>query len=317
MAAARTPLTLMAVHAHPDDEAIGTGGVLARAAAEGIRTVVVTCTNGELGDAPGGVKPGEEGHDEAEVVAIRRAELEKACRELGVEHLEMLGYHDSGMVDWSYKGRSDVFAQVPVAEAAARLSGLFERYRPDVVISYEEGAAYDHPDHVQTARVALAAMKTATGPGGPEEVLPDRDEHAALGARDGGAEGSGYRVAVPGAEPRVVWNGWRRRRNASPPRSMSARSSTASGRRSRPTPARWTRHSSRACRPRPSGSRSGWSTSFRSHDATGAPLPEGTSSQGCAEPRVGFAQHLFLGADNESPARRRRSGEVRDPPASA
>jgi len=159
----------MAVHAHPDDEAIGTGGVLARAAAEGIRTVVVTCTNGELGDAPGGVKPGEEGHDEAEVVAIRRAELEKACRELGVEHLEMLGYHDSGMVDWSYKDRSDVFAQVPVAEAAARLSGLFERYRPDVVISYEEDAAYDHPDHVQTARVALAAMKSATGPGAPKK----------------------------------------------------------------------------------------------------------------------------------------------------
>jgi LmbE family N-acetylglucosaminyl deacetylase len=169
MANARTPLTLMAVHAHPDDEAISTGGVLARAAAEGIRTVVVTCTNGELGDAPGGVKPGEEGHDEAEVVAIRRVELEKACRELGVEHLEMLGYHDSGMVDWSYKEQPDVFSQVPVAEAAARLSELFELYRPDVVISYEEGAAYDHPDHVQTARVALAAMKTAAGRGAPRK----------------------------------------------------------------------------------------------------------------------------------------------------
>ena len=124
MANARTPLTLMTVHAHPDDEAISTGGVLARAAAEGIRTVVVTCTNGELGDAPGGVKPGEKGHDEAEVVAIRRVELEKACRELGVEHLEMLGYHDSGMVDWSYKDRSDAFAQVPVADVGAVAAGV-------------------------------------------------------------------------------------------------------------------------------------------------------------------------------------------------
>ena len=62
MAHPLTPLTLMAVHAHPDDEAISTGGVLALAAAEGIRTVIVTCTNGELGDGPGGVKPGEEGH---------------------------------------------------------------------------------------------------------------------------------------------------------------------------------------------------------------------------------------------------------------
>lgn len=158
------PLTLMAVHAHPDDEAIGTGGVLARAAAEGIRTVVVTCTNGEFGDGPGGVKPGEEGHNEAEVAATRKPELEKACRALGVDHLEMLGYHDSGMVDWPYKDRPDVFAQVPIDDAVARLHELFERYRPDVVVTYEEDAAYDHPDHVQTARVTLAAVKSSPIP---------------------------------------------------------------------------------------------------------------------------------------------------------
>ena len=157
-------LTLMAVHAHPDDEAISTGGVLARAAAEGIRTVVVTCTNGEYGDAPGGIKPGEEGHDPAEVVRIRRAELEEACRQLGVGHLELLGYHDSGMVDWSYKEHEGVFAQVPVEEAAGRLGALFEAYRPDVVITYEEESAYDHPDHVQTARVTLAAVKATSIP---------------------------------------------------------------------------------------------------------------------------------------------------------
>ena len=131
MATALTPLTLMAVHAHPDDEAISTGGVLARAAAEGIRTVVVTCTNGELGDAPGGVKPGEEGHDEAEVVAIRRAELEKACTELGVEHLEMLGYHDSGMVDWSYKDQPDVFVAVLNGEATTDLLPVLSAWKID------------------------------------------------------------------------------------------------------------------------------------------------------------------------------------------
>ena len=57
-------LTLMAVHAHPDDEASSTGGVLATYSGQGIRTVVVTCTNGEFGDAPGGVKPGQDGHDD-------------------------------------------------------------------------------------------------------------------------------------------------------------------------------------------------------------------------------------------------------------
>src|SRR3954465_12704675 len=84
-----SPLTLMAVHAHPDDESSSTGGVLARYADEGLQTVVVTCTNGELGDAPGGIKPGDEGHDESEVARIRLEELERACETLGVAHLEL------------------------------------------------------------------------------------------------------------------------------------------------------------------------------------------------------------------------------------
>ena len=96
-------LTLMAVHAHPDDEASSTGGVLARYSAEGVRTVVVTCTNGEFGDAPGGIKPGADGHDEQEVAEIRLAELRESAKHLGVTDLELLGYHDSGMVEWDYK----------------------------------------------------------------------------------------------------------------------------------------------------------------------------------------------------------------------
>ena len=153
-----TPLTLMAVHAHPDDESSSTGGVLARYANEGMRTVVVTCTNGELGDAPGGIKPGDEGHDEAEVARIRLGELERACEMLGVAHLELLGYHDSGMVDWEHKDRPHVFCNVAVDDAADRLSGLFERYRPDVVVTYDELGGYDHPDHVHASRVAMAAL---------------------------------------------------------------------------------------------------------------------------------------------------------------
>src|SRR5712691_5410448 len=98
-----SPLTLMAVHAHPDDEASSTGGVLARYSAEGIRTVVVTCTNGEFGDSPGGIKPGADGHDEQEVAEIRLAELRESAKHLGVTDLELLGYHDSGMVEWEYK----------------------------------------------------------------------------------------------------------------------------------------------------------------------------------------------------------------------
>jgi LmbE family N-acetylglucosaminyl deacetylase len=71
-------LTMMAVHAHPDDEASSTGGVLATYSAQGIRTVVVTCTNGEFGDGPAGIKPGANGHDEKAVAHQRLAELRES-----------------------------------------------------------------------------------------------------------------------------------------------------------------------------------------------------------------------------------------------
>ena len=121
-------LTLMAVHAHPDDEASSTGGVLARYGAEGVRTVLVTCTNGEFGDAPGGIKPGDEGHDEQEVAEIRLGELRESAKILGVTDLELLGYHDSGMVEWDYKSRPDAFCNVPLADVAARIGGQGEEW---------------------------------------------------------------------------------------------------------------------------------------------------------------------------------------------
>jgi len=152
-------LTLMAVHAHPDDESSSTGGVLARYSAEGIRTVVVTCTNGELGDGPGHVKPGEDGHDEGEVADRRLAELKLACDRLGVSALELLGYHDSGMPDWGHKGREEAFCNVPVAEAAGRVAELFERYRPQVVVTYDDNGGYNHPDHLQAHRVTVEAVR--------------------------------------------------------------------------------------------------------------------------------------------------------------
>jgi LmbE family N-acetylglucosaminyl deacetylase len=153
------PLTLMTVHAHPDDEAIGTGGILARYSAEGVRTVLVTCTNGELGDAPGGVKPGEPGHDESVVVALRRQELEASCEALGVSKLELLGYHDSGMEGWPQNDAPDAFWHTPVADAAGRLADLMRTYEPQVVVTYDENGFYGHPDHIQANRVTRAAIE--------------------------------------------------------------------------------------------------------------------------------------------------------------
>ena len=158
------PLTLMAVHAHPDDESSSTGGVLARYSDEGVRTIVVTCTNGEFGDGPAGVKPGEDGHDTADVAQTRLAELREACKHLGVTELELLGYHDSGMPEWEYRNRPDAFCNIPLDEVAGRIGVLIERYQPQVVVTYDPDGAYQHPDHVQASRAAITAVERSSVP---------------------------------------------------------------------------------------------------------------------------------------------------------
>ncbi|MEV0429475.1 PIG-L family deacetylase [Micromonospora sp. NPDC050495] len=156
---AERPLTLMAVHAHPDDEATSTGGILARYAAEGVTTVLVTCTDGRCGDGPGGTKPGEPGHDPGTVVTMRQAELTASCAALKVTHLETLGYADSGMMGWPANDAPGAFWTTPVAAAADRLAELIRRYRPDVVVTYDENGFYGHPDHIQAHRVTMAAVE--------------------------------------------------------------------------------------------------------------------------------------------------------------
>jgi LmbE family N-acetylglucosaminyl deacetylase len=182
---AEDTLTLMAVHAHPDDEASSTGGVLALYSDQGVRTVVVTCTNGEFGDAPGQVKPGDDGHDEQAVAQLRLAELRQSAKILGVTNLELLGYHDSGMPDWEYKDRPEAFCNAPLAEVAARISGLIETYRPQVVISYDDKGMYQHPDHVHAALAAQAA------------------------AEQSGIPAKYYQTAMRGSDWRKVWEALR------------------------------------------------------------------------------------------------------------
>jgi LmbE family N-acetylglucosaminyl deacetylase len=165
-------LTIMAVHAHPDDEVISTGGILARYAAEGVRTVLVTCTNGEQGDGPEGIKPDQDGHDEADVARLRLEELQTSAGHLGVDHVELLGYRDSGMGGWESNNHPEAFASIPMADAAARLAVLMKQYRPDVVVTYDENGGYGHPDHIQAHRIAVEASKS-TG-------IPRRLYHIAM-----------------------------------------------------------------------------------------------------------------------------------------
>ena len=153
------PLTLMAVHAHPDDESIGTGGVLARAAAEGIRTVLVTCTGGEVGE----INP-DTTVAVADLGAVRERELRAACEVLGVTHLELLGYRDSGMAGTEDNDHPDSFARADLDEATARLVGLVRTYRPSVIVTYDENGFYGHPDHINAHRIAARAYELAGDP---------------------------------------------------------------------------------------------------------------------------------------------------------
>jgi mycothiol conjugate amidase Mca len=149
----------MAVHAHPDDEAIGTGGILARAAAEGIRTVLVTCTGGEVGE----INP-ETQADPETLAEIRERELRAACEILNVSHLELLGYRDSGMAGTADNEHPDSFAQADLDHATARLVTLVRKYRPSVIVTYNENGFYGHPDHVNAHRIAAAAYDLAAAP---------------------------------------------------------------------------------------------------------------------------------------------------------
>jgi LmbE family N-acetylglucosaminyl deacetylase len=157
-------LTFMAVHAHPDDESSSTGGVFARYASEGIDTVLVTCTNGEYGDGPGHLKPDQQGHDPQQVARTRLAELAVAVTELEIGHVEVLGYHDSGMDDWRFKDDDHAFARIPFEEGVGRLVAVFEHHRPDVVVTYADSGGYTHPDHLQAHRLTVAACERTAIP---------------------------------------------------------------------------------------------------------------------------------------------------------
>ena len=174
------PLTLMAVHAHPDDEAIGTGGVLARAAASGLRTVLVTCTGGEVGE----INPHTEVATES-LGEVRERELRAACDILNVSHLELLGYRDSGMMGTPDNDHPRAFARADLDAATARVAELVRKHRPHVIVTYDENGFYGHPDHINAHRVAVGAFALAgdashTSPSGLEPWQPAKLYYTAV-----------------------------------------------------------------------------------------------------------------------------------------
>jgi len=148
--------TLVCFHAHPDDECIQTGGVMAKAAADGHRVVLVVATRGEHGEVPDGFL------DHGEELWQRRVrETNDAAAHLGVERIEFLGYVDSGMVDTPENHLDGSFWTADLEEAAARLAGILSEEAADVLTIYDDHGGYGHPDHIQVHRVGRRAAELA------------------------------------------------------------------------------------------------------------------------------------------------------------
>jgi N-acetyl-1-D-myo-inositol-2-amino-2-deoxy-alpha-D-glucopyranoside deacetylase len=146
--------TLLLVHAHPDDEAISSGGVMMKARDDGHRVVLVTATRGEVGE----IYNMDEASSRPRLAEIRTAELENAARILGVSRGEFLDYRDSGMAGTPENEDPRSFHQAPLDEAAGKLAAIFREERPDVVVTYGEDGTYGHPDHIKAHLITTAAL---------------------------------------------------------------------------------------------------------------------------------------------------------------
>jgi LmbE family N-acetylglucosaminyl deacetylase len=143
--------TCVFFHAHPDDEALLTGGTMARLAAEGHRVVLVVATAGERGLSA----------RHTDLGAVRTREAHASARVLGAARVEFLGYADSGL---SGQDGDEGFAHADVADAAGKLAELLHEERADLVTTYDPNGGYGHPDHVQVHRVGTLAAELAGTP---------------------------------------------------------------------------------------------------------------------------------------------------------
>lgn len=151
--------TLVCFHAHPDDEAIATGGTMAKAAAAGHRVVLVLATRGEEGEQVPGVVP-----DGEELGAWRERETRDSAALLGCDRVVFLGYRDSGMAGAPENDTPDSFWQADEFEAARRLAGILATEAADVLTIYDSHGGYGHPDHVAVHRVGTRAAELAGTP---------------------------------------------------------------------------------------------------------------------------------------------------------
>ena len=152
----------MTVHAHPDDESIGTGGTMAKAVRDGHTVVLVTATRGEQGDIVVSQMDTPDNH--RRLGELRAVELEAALGHLGVTAWENLGYRDSDMMGRPGNRDPRTFWQADVDEAAGRLTWLVRKHRPHVITTYNDFGGYGHPDHIRVHDVTIRAFERAGDP---------------------------------------------------------------------------------------------------------------------------------------------------------
>ena len=159
---------LLLVHAHPDDESIGTGATMARYAADGAQVTLVTCTLGELGEIIPPELANLAADADDQLGGYRIGELNAACAALGVTDHRFLGgagrWRDSGMIGTPENADSRCFWRADVDEAALDLAAVIREVRPQVMVTYDDDGFYGHPDHIQAHRVAWRAFQLAADP---------------------------------------------------------------------------------------------------------------------------------------------------------
>ncbi|MEV0154365.1 N-acetyl-1-D-myo-inositol-2-amino-2-deoxy-alpha-D-glucopyranoside deacetylase [Micromonospora sp. NPDC050686] len=160
---------LLLVHAHPDDESIGTGSTMARYAADGAHVTLVTCTLGEEGEIHVPELTRLAAAEADQLGGYRIGELAAACAALGVTDHRFLGgagrYRDSGMMGLATNEHPRAFWRADLDEAAGLLVEVMREVRPQVMITYDPNGFYGHPDHIQAHRVAMRAVELAEAQG--------------------------------------------------------------------------------------------------------------------------------------------------------
>jgi len=203
---------LLLVHAHPDDESIGTGATMAKYAAGGAHVTLVTCTLGELGEIiPPGLAALAADRDD-QLGGYRIGELDAACRALGVTDHRYLGgpgrWRDSGMIGTSGNDDPRSFWQADVEEAATALAAVIREVRPQVMVTYDDDGFYGHPDHIQAHRVAWRAFQLAADAGvviGASATGASVTGASVTGASVTGASATGASATGPSATgPSVI-----------------------------------------------------------------------------------------------------------------